>query len=106
MNAGTEGSTAQSKNPGQCWIGTDLYGGVPLSQITTMKYSAILDWRGGENDKLLDSGGIAVANEWYPKWFDKQPPHVQLYCLVEGGTNARSLSTDRGVSRATTAMAE
>lgn len=79
-----------SPAPGQSWIGTDKYHGVQLSQITTLKYWTIMDWRGGENEPLKDVYGNNVPQEWNPfKWFDKQPPQIELFCRVDNNTNSR-----------------
>lgn len=90
MDCGQNGSgSAPNNTPGQCWLGTDKYNGVPLSQITTMKYWTIHDYRGGENDVVKDNLGNTIAKEWYPKWFDKQPPQIELFCRIENNTNSR-----------------
>lgn len=90
MNCGQNGSGAAPNNtPGQAWLGTDIYNGILLSQITTMKYWTIHDYRGGENDVVKDSSGNIIPEEWYPKWFDKQPPQIEIFCSVENNTNLR-----------------
>jgi hypothetical protein len=90
MDAGQMGCGGDSGDyPGQCWIGTDRYHTVLLSQITTLKYWTILDYRGSENDPVKDSSNNIVPEEWYPKWFDKQPPQIELFCRVDGNTNSR-----------------
>lgn len=90
MNCGQMGSGGGSgNNPGQAWIGTDKYNSLLLSQITTLKYWTIMDFRGGENDPVKDAGGVNVPGEYYPKWLDCQAPQIELFCRVDNNTNYR-----------------
>ena len=98
-------------NPGQSWMGTDIYGngilydtdgngevdfdaGPRLDEITELSYWAILDFRGGENRQLLFDNGMNDPGEYQLEFLSSQPPQMQIFIkknINETAGNMRSL---------------
>ena len=85
-----QGPVCDSAPTGGAWFGTDVYQGMKLSNITALKYWAIVDYKGQEGSPTLDGNGNPMPYEWKPKYLPSQPPQLCLSVKLADG-NLRTL---------------